>query len=395
MSARDTFLKIALPIIIIAAGLAGAAIMIKGRQAPMKERPQNPGALVRVLDVSPTDHRINVTATGTVQPQQQIEVTPQVSGRVVEVSPKFIAGGFFAKGERLFVIEAVDYELAAQQAEANLARAEMTLATVESQARIARQEWQRLQDGTDTEPNPLVLYEPQLKEARANVASARAALEQARLNLKRTVLRAPFAARVSSEQVDLGQYVRAGASVGSLAGTARAEIVVPLPLEELSHLHIPGRGSDGPGSTAEVRLDLNGRSCTWNGRVVRSLGEMDPRGRMARVVVAVDDPYQLNGERDGDRPDLAVGMFVEVTLQGSTLQDVFRIPRRALREDSRVWVVGDNDELRIRAVEVVRREKDHLYLDGGLEAGERIVLTNLSGAADGMKLRPAAEGAEQ
>jgi RND family efflux transporter MFP subunit len=393
MSARDKFLKIVLPVLIIAAGIAGAALLVKSRQAPQKERPPSPGALVRVLTVAPSDHRIEVTATGTVQPQQRIEVTPQVSGRVVEVSPKFITGGFFTKGERLFAIEGIDYKLAVEQAAANLARAELNLATVEGQARVARQEWQRLRGSAGTDPNPLVLYDPQLKEARANVASARAALKQARLNLERTVLHAPFAARVSSEQVDLGQYVRAGSSVGSLAGTSQAEIVVPLALEEIPHLRIPGRGNGGPGSPAQVRMNLNGRSYTWSGRVVRSLGEMDPRGRMARVVVAVDDPYQLHARHNTEKPDLAVGMFVELTLQGTTLQDVVRIPRRALRENSSVWVVDSNNELRIRPVRVVRREREHLFIADGLSAGERIVLTNLSGAADGMALRPAEEGA--
>lgn len=392
MSARDKVLKIALPLLILALGIGGAVLMSKSRSAPEKLKTETPGALVRVQTVDTVDHQVKIFATGTVQPRQKAEIVPQVSGVVTDISPKLIAGGFFRRGEPLFTIEKVDYRLAVDQAAASLAKSELNLATVKSRGRVARQEWEELRGNSVEQPNPLVVYEPQLKEAEANVLSARAALEQAHINLERTQLRAPFDGRIVSERIDRGQYVRSGESAAVLTGTATAEIVVPLTLEDLSYLSIPDEGVSEQGSRATVSIEVNGNTLEWHGRVVRTLGEMDPRGRMARVVVVVDDPYQIDSRRERS-PDLAMGLFVDLVLHGSTISDVIRIPRRALRENSTVWVVGSGNELDIRPVEVLRREKENLLIREGLESGDRIVLTNLSGAANGMKLRLAGEKA--
>ncbi|MFO7983902.1 MAG: efflux RND transporter periplasmic adaptor subunit [Desulfuromonadales bacterium] len=394
MSARDKVLKIALPLLILALGIGGAVLMSKSRRAPEKLKTETPGALVRVQTVEAVDHQVEISATGTVQPRQKAEIVPQVSGVVTDISPELIAGGFFRRGDPLFTIEKVDYRLAVDQAAASLAKSELNLATVKSRGRVARQEWEELRDNSKEQPNPLVVYEPQLKEAEANVLSARAALEQARINLERTQVRAPFDGRIASERIDLGQYVRAGESAAVLTGTATAEIVVPLTLEDLSYLSIPDEGVPEQGSRATVSIEINGNTVEWHGRVVRTLGEMDPRGRMARVVVAVDDPYQIEARRERG-PDLAMGLFVDLALHGSTISDIFRIPRRALRENSTVWVVGSRNELEIRPVDVLRREKENLIIRDGLESGDRIVLTNLSGAANGMKLRLAGEKARE
>jgi len=315
-------------------------------------------------------------------------VIPQVSGRVVEVAPQMVAGGFFRRGELLFRIDDADYRLAVDKARAQLAKAEYELAAMEGQARIAREEWDRLALADGRQPNPLVVYEPQLKNARAALLSAQASLSQAELDLERTALRAPFNALVRSETLDLGQYLRSGSSVAVLAGTDRAEIVVPLPLQELDWLALPRRGAADGGATATVRLAGGGENLAWSGRVVRTLGDVDPQGRMFRVVVAVDDPYSLASRRE-DRPELAIGSFVEVRLQGKSLDNVAVLPASALRDGDTVWIMNDA-HLKIRPVEVVRRTRDEVVIDGGLTAGEQVVLTALSGAAEGMKLRPAA-----
>lgn len=389
MSTNSKRIKIALPLLILAAGAGVMLLMIANRPAPLKAPRQNPGALVEVLSVTRGERQVRVQGTGTVQPRQEISLTPQVDGRVMQVAPGFVAGGFFRKGEILFRIEDADYRLSLDRARAALAKAEYELATMEGQARIARQEWERLQLGNGEEPNPLVLYAPQLKNARAALLSARASLRQAELDLQRTVLRAPFNAVIRSESVDLGQYVRAGTSVAMLAGTDQAEIVVPLPLDELAWLQIPRPGAKVRGSEATVQLHAGETAFRWSGQVVRQLGDVDPQGRMARLVVAVDDPYGLRGDRD-QRPELAMGTFVRVILHGEPLRDVAVIPAAALRDGATVWIMNDQ-HLKIRPVEVVRRARDEVVIGGGLNPGDRVVLTNLGGAAEGMKLRPAGE----
>jgi len=186
--------------------------------------------------------------------------------------------------------------------------------------------------------------------------------------------------------------VRAGETVGTVAGTDEAEVIVPLRPEQLRWLSIPRRGSDEKGSPASIRVTAGGESFVWDGQLERSLGEVDPDGRMSRVVVSVADPYNLSGHGDGERPELESGLFVEVTITGVTLSEVVSIPRRALRDDSTVWVVDGEKRLRVRPVSIERRERETLLIKSGLEDGDLVVLTRLPGAADGMRLRFVGEG---
>ncbi len=393
MSTKDKLKKIGLPFLIVLIGFAVMQIFILVRPAPKKEVKNHPGVLAEVMTVQMEDRIIEVIGTGTVQARQEANITPQVSGRITHIAPNFIAGGFFKEGDLLFKIENVDYKLAVDRSRAALAQAEFEFAQEESNARVARNEWERLAKDKEEEPNPLVVYEPQLKRARANVASAHAAVRQAELDLQRTALKAPFNCRIRSEEIDLGQYVRTGSSVATVAGTETAEIVVPLPLEELHWLSIPRQGSENHGSPAIVKVATGDQTFTWQGKVVRSLGEVDPRGRMARVVVAVNDPYHLKNKNGNGEPDLEVGMFVETAIQGEKLSHVIPIPRRALRQEESVWIVDEESKLRIRSVEVARRERETILVQKGLKQGERVVLTALPGAANGMKLRPREQGA--
>jgi RND family efflux transporter MFP subunit len=390
MSVRSTILKIILPLVIIGSGAAVMVLMVVSRPEPTREVPKDPGALVEVITVKKGDHHVTVKGTGTVQPAQEISVIPQVGGRIASASPSLVAGGFFRQGERLFSIEDTDYRLALERAEATRAKAEYELATIESQAEVARVEWERLYEDSGEEPNPLVLYEPQLKNARAALASAGSSVRQAEIDLERTRVRASFNSRVRSEEIDLGQYVRAGNSVAVLAGTDTAEIAVPLSLDELRWLNIPKNGGDGSGSSASVRLSVGGVLYEWNGQVIRSTGEVDPGSRMMHIVVEVKDPYGVKGRKDV-RPPLAAGTFVDVHLAGTTLSDVYTIPRRAFRDDAQVWTVNGDDTLRIKSVTPQRLERDVVIIGEGLEEGDRLVLTTLSGAADGMRLRPVEE----
>ncbi|MEZ4483892.1 MAG: efflux RND transporter periplasmic adaptor subunit [Syntrophotaleaceae bacterium] len=381
---RTTVLKIVLPFLVLLVGGALMAVLISSRQAPVKDVKEFAGAVVETVTVQRREHTVTVAATGTVQARQQTEIVAQVSGRVSFLADDFIAGGMFKKGDILFRLEDIDYRLAVQRAEADLAAAELELARVKGQARVARDEWQRLQVGKG-EPNPLVLYEPQMKNAEGRVTAAKAALSQAGIDLQRTEVRAPFNCLVLSEGIDLGQYVRGGAAVGTLLGTNTAEIVVPLPLDALPWLNIP-RGS-GRGATATVRFNAGAVTYDWPGTLVRTLGEVDPLGRMARVVVSVDDPYLLRQAATDERPPLAVGSFVDLELQGKRLPAVTVLPRRALRDDDTVWVVDADSLLRIRPVQVLRREQESILVGDGLQDGEQVIVTALAGAADGLKVR--------
>lgn len=392
MSAKSKLIKIGLPILIILLALAAAKIMIAGRKVPDKKARIERGALVEVMVAAKTDRIIRINSTGTVQPQQEVTIITQVSGLVTSLSAKLTAGGFFKKGETLFQIETVDYELALERAKATMAKREFELSSVESRAQIARLEWDRLKKGREAPPNSLVLYEPQLKDARANLASAHASLRQAEINLERTTIKAPFNCVIRSESLDEGQYVKTGSGVALLVGTDEAEVVVPVNLGDLHWLEIPGPGRGQAVSPAEIIMQTGNGSFSWQGNITRTLAEVDPMGRMARLVVSIRDPYLLNKSGAEPQPTLAIGSFVEVSFRGRTSKGIFVLPRQVLRDNNTVWLMADDNLLKIRAVKIVRLERDEVFINEGIESGNRVILTNLTGAANGMKLRPASRG---
>ena len=379
-------LKIFLPVAILLAGFAVMMIMVKSRPEQKKVQRRSPAMLVEVMRAESTDTISMAHATATVSAAREITVVPQVSGVVTSVEKDFVAGGFFRKGQVLFTIDETDYALALKSVEAARAKARHDLATVKSRAAIAQQEWEILDSGKGEKPNPLVLYEPQLKEAEAALGSADASVKLAELNLSRTRLRAPFDARVRSENIDVGQYISMGSQVAVLAGTETAEVTVPLLKEELDWIRIPRPGAMAGGSEATVSKGKGADTDRWSGRVVRSLGEVDPKSRMVSVVVEIQDPYGIRAE-GGDAARLLNGSFVDVAIEGRPLKTVFVLPHSVLREDSTLWVMDKEGLLRIKDVSVPRMEKDRIIIGSGINDGDRIVVTNISGAADGLRLR--------
>ena len=392
MSAKQKAIKILLPLVILAVGIIVMRVLILSRSTPQKTERINPGALVEVVSVVKQDKQLQIYGTGTVQPEQEVTITMQVDGLIDKVAPDFVAGSFFRQGERLFSVEAIDYELALDRAKSSLIKAENEITIIESKATVARQEWQRLKLGDQEEPNPLIVYEPQLQDAKANRAAAIAALKQAELNLQRTRVVAPFNCLVRSEEVGLGKYVRSGNNVAMIASVDAAEIVVPLPLDDLQWINTPSQNPGNKGSLTTVSLKVGDKDYKWQGKVVRSLGEVDPRSRMARLVVRVDDPYGLHDGNTENRMNLELGMFVEVLFAGEVLKGVIEIPRTALRENSSVWVMDSDQKLRVKHVEIARMEKQSALISAGLQEGDMVILTALLGGVDGMKLRPANKG---
>lgn len=372
-------LKIVIPVAIVLAGVAVALLLASARETP--ERVERPvlGPLVEVMPVSRSDVPVVVRTNGQVVARRSIEVVPQVGGRVVEVAPSLVAGGFFSAGRNLLVIDPRDFELAVERARAAVARARVNLERERAEAEVAREEWDRL-NPDEAPPSGLVVREPQVRQAEAELDAAQADLETAKLALQRTRVSVPFDGVVASESVDVGQMVAAGRAVATVYGTGAVEVRVPVEDEQRRWFEVPRNGSRGPSAT--VIAGLGGVRTEWTGRVTRMEADVDPASRMARVVVEVDDPYRAG------RPPLLPGSFVEVAIEGGSMADVAPVPRHAVHEGDTVWVVSDG-RLEIRPVEVLRRDRETVYVGDGLAAGERIVVSPLDAVTDGMKVRVA------
>ncbi len=385
-------LKIILPLLILVIGVVGFRMLTHLKKTPHRQQLSQPGVLVNVIDLEVGDFQVTVHTTGTVRAARQISLVPEVSGKVVSISPQLVSGGQFKKGATLLKIDPSNYQLAVEKARAEIAQVQVALATERERAKIALSEWERIDISDKGEPGPLVTREIQLKQQQANLSAAQANLKLAQLNLQRTEIKAPFNGRISQKQVDLGQYLRSGISIGKFSGTDRAEIYVPLPYTELQWLTIPATSDQKLGSTVEISLPRQQKPL-WQGKIIRSLGEIDPTTRMATIVVVVDNPYRQKGA--ANQPDLETGMFVDIQLKGKFLNNVISIPRKALRNNRQVWLIDGENRLRIRQVEIARREKEQLLISKGLSAGEQVVTTPLSAAADGMLLRPLKQEQQQ
>ena len=430
--------KIVLPLAVVAAGVLVAVVLVKAAPEAATQEPSVPPPLVRVIEVAPRDVALDVTSQGNVEPRTEATLVAQVSGQIVEVAPSFAAGGAFGRGDVLVRIDPADYRLALAQAEARVAQAATALAREQAEARVAREEWQALQrDGGEgdppSEPDPLVLHEPQLAEARASVASAEAQLEQARLNLERTAVTAPFAGRVRETMADVGQSVTAGAALGRIFATDYAEVELPIPVAELAYLDVDLTGAMADGPPVSLSASLGGARHTWPARIVRTAGAIEPSTRMLGLVARVDrplDPGRRSERRDpgdeaGTAAALPMGLFVDATIAGRRAEGVYVLPRAAMREGGRQpepgktaslegtagWVLvaeaadrpsdapgasgeaggdGSGDEttrLRFRRVEVLRLDGDRAIVSGGLAPGERVAISPLDTPVDGMAVR--------
>jgi RND family efflux transporter MFP subunit len=386
-------LRVLAPILVLAGAVAGSVAIVRSRRPIETRIPEVPPPLVRVVEVHREDVRLTVRAQGTVAPRTESDLVPEVSGRVLSISPSLTAGGFFEEGETLVAIDPRDYELALVRARADVARAQLALAREEAEAEVARREWTDLGRG---DPSPLVLREPQLAEARANLEAAKATLEQAERDLDRTSLRAPYRGRVRDERVDAGQFVVRGTPVASLYAVDVAEVRLPLEDRDLAFLDLSLHGaSQGAAPTAILRARFAGRDHVWTGRVARSEGEIDPRSRLVYVVVEVADPY--GRDENAGRPPLTSGLFVEAEILGRLARDVVVLPRAALRGREDLLVVDADDRLRWRRVEVLRAERDSAIVASGLAEGERVCLSPLDTPVEGMEVRTVAkeEGATE
>ncbi len=386
MEEKKSKLRYIIPPLVLILGIAIMVGLTASKKKPPKVEHTFSGVLVQTTEANIETRTATIKGHGTVKPRYEVTLSPQVSGKVEWVDPRFVAGGRFNKGDELIRIEQEDYKLAVKQAQASVAGMKVALAVAEADVEIARNEWETMQSArdilgsgsTDFKPDALVLKGPQLRQAGANLASAEAALGLAELRLSRTVIHAPFNCQVRNKLVDPGQNINLGSPIGMIYSTDLAEIEVGVPISEMLWMEIPG-------ASATVKLNLNGTTqFSWEGHVDRNVGVIDERERLARIVVQVKNPYRKHGD---NTPTLSIGTFVEVEIEGREITDIIPMPRKVIREGSNVWIVTSNNTLDIRKVVVQRLTSTEALISDGLRSGERVITSQVSGAAPGLKVR--------
>jgi len=347
---------------------------------PVEEAPA-PDVIVEIL--TPKDLQIQISSNGTTTPLTQTVLTAEVGGEVIYRSKKFSEGSSVIEGEILAKIDDTDLQLQYKNALLQLANAEVQHSLQLAEAEIAKEAWEKIGDGVASD---LTLKKPQLKQAEALLEVAKAQVSSAKNKLNKTEIVAPYAGRIQSVNIDLGTTIIPGQPVGALYTSSEIEVTLAVKDNDLQFLSIPmdGRKLD-PSEQAlvEIRSFYKGKNQTWIGRLERVDGVIDPVTRMINLIAVFKNDFI-----ETDKPNLPIGLFVEALIDGINLKNIFSIPVNAISENNEVYIVNNDNELESRQLSILKKYSDFVIVKDGLKAGERIVISKLSTASNGIKVNP-------
>ncbi|MBL1277868.1 MAG: efflux RND transporter periplasmic adaptor subunit [Ectothiorhodospiraceae bacterium] len=371
----NLFIRILLPVLVLGLGVAAGVVLMATGPEVTQRTPKPVLPVVEVMSVTAEDYQVVLQTQGIVTPRTQSTLIPEVAGRIIATADAFRNGTFFGAGDELFTIDPIDFQHAITIARADLARARLALQQEKALAEHALNDWEKLKRKQG--PTDLTLHKPQVVSAEAEVAASEARLQLAEINLQRTHIRAPYAGRVLETSVDLGQYVSPGTVAATLYSVDAAEVRLPLTDSQLAFVTLPGSGHSAKLTlTARLGQQVN----QWQGRLVRTEAAIDTASRQLFVVAQIDQPFQ----RRHNKTPLNIGQFVEADITGTLLKDVFVLPRQVVESDGNVLVLTADNHLQRRAVKVVLRKDQQVIVSAGLENGERISLTPMPFAREGM-----------
>jgi len=421
------------PIVIAAAVLVW---FVRQAREPQRKPPQEIARVLSVIAAPAVDVVPRVLGYGTARPARVWRAVAEVEGRVVEVHPELKAGAFIKADDVVLKIDPREYELDVSQLEEAIAQDEASLAELDTQEEndrasldieqssleLAKADLERVRgliEGNEAAPtevrdyertylaqkqkvqalhNSLSLVPKKRSQLQATIAVSKSRLQKARLDLQKTVIKAPFQCRLGEVQIEAGQYLKAGETLFEADGTDASEVDAHVSLDRTRGL-LPPDLQHELGSIpsmaelrkmfdiqATVRMHMGDFVATWPARFVRIREQIDPITRTAGVVVAVDKPYER--AIPGQRPPLVKGTYCEVELRGKTLPDRIVIPRVAMHEGT-VYVVDEANRLARRDVTVQFAQSDFLCILNGLEPGMRVVVSDPTPAIEGMLVEPA------
>ena len=322
--------------------------------------------------ISPAPYQIAFETTGVVEARSEVAVTPQVSGNVIAVNEAFFNGGTFKAGEVLFEIEPLDFELEMRRLQSAVAQARTAFNIEEAESEAAVAEWEQI---NGDQPVPaLVARKPQKAEAWANLKSAKAQLENAELDLKRTKFSLPFAGRVLSADLEKGQYISAGQSYATVYDIDNLEVRVSLKDEQLNWL----TASDDADITIEY--EHFGEAKRYDGFVKRGVSSLNSQTRFATVSIGF-----------AEKPDdLLPGTFVTLNIQGPQIENAVALPVSALQKSNKIWAVDDENRLYMPETNIVFNDDENVVVKGVGEPIE-VVISKLPGAIEGMVIKTSDE----
>lgn len=380
-----TLLKIAAPVLVLAVSFYVVQALAAAKPEPEKKEPTQRLISLYVDEVTSETVTPGVMTQGEVTPKTEIDLTARVTGHIVSISDSFAEGAEFNPDSTLIKIDDTDYKVAVIRAEAQVAAAEVVLQKELANAKMKQDTW--LQKNGSVKPTAFALNKPQVQDAEAQLRAAKANLKEAKLNVARTSIKVPFKGRVVEKLVGTGQYITAGTPLGKVFATDVVEVRLPLTDIQLTELDLPMGFMAEEGQGPEVTFTSNmGRSQhQWKGRIIRTNASVDQQTRLIYAIAEVQDPY---GKGADFGVPFAVGMFVQANIAGIESKEAMVIPRDALRNADKVYVVDAENKLDIRSVEVFSTSADQVLLSAGVTVGERVAVSTIPNAAQGMLVEP-------
>lgn len=362
------------------------------RPEARRKRPPRQARLVQVEPARPGPMVVTLTKPmGPVIPARQVTLMPEVSGRVASLDPVVIPGGLVQQGQALLSIDSRDYQAVLEQRRGEQAQAYLNLTLEMGNQKIAQQEYALLAQDIADDEQALVLRKHHLASAQATLRAADAAIARARLDVDRCQISAPFNAVIQEKHAERGAQVSPSSPLLTLIGTDQYWVDAKVRVDYLRWLTIPTTNGQSGARVKVYDRHAWGEDVWREGRVIRLLPDLVRQGQLARLLVVVDDPLALRPENRG-LPRMMVGSQVRLEIIGEELTGGFPIRRELLRENDSLWIRTTEGKLDIRPVEIIYTGKDQVYIVAGLEADEKIVVTDMATPVAGMPLRLEGDG---
>jgi len=352
---------------------------------PEAKKRDIPETIVRVdvIKAKRANYPVVVNANGTIEAETRGNLVAQIRGEIVEVADNFKTGGAFKQGDVLAKIDPRDYQAALSQATAALSQADAAYRQEQASAKQANDDWARL-GNTETAPD-LVRRVPQLAAAKAQLNSAKAANATAKLNLTRTQVTAPYAGRIIERNATLGQYVSVGSPLAEVFSTDGVEVKLPISQNEYSQLGLDQfdtSSSQSHNFKVLLKANIGNQHYHWNAKISRTDSTFDVNTRQIDVIAEVEDPLGAINKQ----PELKIGQFVSATIQGKTLEDVYVIPNKSIREGRYAYLVKDG-RLTKQTVEIIWQDDQNTIVTKGVTNNDLIVTTSLNSTLAGARAK--------
>ena len=386
--------QLILIIALIAGSVALANYLIKTKPEPRKRVRQPAVPVVEVITPKLQSYTQKIRSSGSVETNLSTSLISEVSGKVIDVKSAFQEGKYFKKGQHLLSIDSEDYRNAIVIAKAEVSQRTLEIKNEQNLARLAVRDFKLL--GNNRRPGEIASRKPHIEAAKANLAAANIRLQQARENLKKTKILAPYTGRIRSTNVNIGQFISPGTLLGEVYSTDYVEVRLPLSLADYEQLKLPesyqNQQAISKASLPKVVFSAQYGSKThrWEGSIVRASAAMDERTRQIPVIARIDDPFN---KKDGDNtPPIKIGQFLKAEILGTQLNNVYVIPTSSTRQNREVMLYEEG-KINILPINVLTTENDSLVIEANaLPSDAKLIITPMPSAKTGMKVRLPGEG---